>query len=234
MSIALITGCILISLNAESLVQKLADTYRGFYSTSFSDLSEVLSTVNNLPILVLSLVAPIALTIWVSSVLVSWIQSPKVVRKNAFSDPAANWNPGQRWEQMTSINAPLRLLFQLVRMAAVAGVAWYGLVQLVAVAGNATPGDLKFTAAEALAIYPTTLLQICMVIFAFAVIDRLWQQKMWWDSVHMTPEELKKERREIYGDPLLRKKRKQSHRKLISALSATQPSMPGTDKGRSQ
>ncbi|MGB1071635.1 MAG: EscU/YscU/HrcU family type III secretion system export apparatus switch protein, partial [Planctomycetota bacterium] len=69
---------------------------------------------------------------------------------------------------------------------------------------------------------------------AFAVIDRLWQQKIWWDSVHMTPEELKKESRETYGDPLIRKKRKQSHRKLISALSGSLPASLRTDEGKSQ
>jgi len=233
-ALALLTGCILVSLNAQNLTDKFVGFYREFYSASFAALTDVQTVMNDLPMLILGFVAPLALTVWFISLLVSWIQSPKVARKNAFSDPSANWNPVNRWEQMVSVTTPLRLLFQLVRMAAVVGVAWYGLQQLVAVTGNAAAGSPQVTASEVFAIYPGVLIQICMVILAFAVIDRLWQQKMWWDSVHMTPEELKKERRETHGDPLIRKKRKQSHRKLISALSGSLPASMRTDEGKSQ
>ncbi|MGB1071326.1 MAG: EscU/YscU/HrcU family type III secretion system export apparatus switch protein, partial [Planctomycetota bacterium] len=164
-ALALLTGCILVSLNAQNLTDKFVGFYRDFYSTSFAELTDVQTVMNDLPMLILGFVAPLALTVWFISLVVSWIQSPKVARKNAFSDPSANWNPANRWEQLVSVTTPLRLLFQLVRMAAVVGIAWYGLLQLVDVSGNATAGSPQVTASEAFAIYPGVLIQICMVRF---------------------------------------------------------------------
>ena len=233
-ALALVSGCVLIIGYAGDLLSKVVEIYQGFYQVSFHDPEAIRDSLSAVPVLVLQLVAPVALGVWLVSLAVSWIQSPKVARRNAFSEPLTQWSPGARFQELISWKSPLRLSFQLLRILAVLGVTWFGFEKLLTFAENSKSGELFTTAREVFSVYPATLLQVCMVILAFAVIDRLWQQKIWWDSIQMTPEELKQERRDVLGDPLLRKKRKQSHRKLISARSGVIPTEHRVADGRSR
>ena len=52
--------------------------------------------------------------------------------------------------------------------------------------------------------------------------------------MQMTPEELRREQREVQGDPRIRKRRKSAHLQLIKNASATPPAAKEILDGSSQ
>lgn len=232
-ALALTTGCLLIAWNASDLCYQWVEMYQGFYSHNFHDVSTISEIVESLPLLVLRFVAPVALGVWLVSLLVAWIQSPKVMRKDAFFGSVSEWSPAVRWESLFSWKSPGRLLFQAVRIAAVAAVAWLGIEKLGSLAIQTEANSVMSSVKESVSVISATLLQVCMALIVFAVIDRIWRQKQWWDSVCMTREEVQKEQRDLYGDPAIRKRRKKLHRLAIAAMPSKTISLSDTPDGSS-
>ena len=229
-ALALTSGCLLVAWYASDLSGRWIEMYEGFYTDSFHELSAIEEVVKSLPLLILNFAAPVALGVWFVSLLVAWIQSPKVIRKDSFLGSSSEWNPAARWESLFSWKSPGRLLFQAVRIVAVASVAWLGIEKLGTLAIQSEAGSVISAVKQSASVITATLLQVCMILITFAVFDRIWRQKQWWNSVCMTREEVQKEQRELYGDPALRKKRKKLHRSAVASMSAKTAAMSDTQE----
>jgi len=66
----------------------------------------------------------------------------------------------------------------------------------------------------ALALFSTFALPIAAILVTSAAIDYWLEQKFWLARLRMSPQEIKEERREQEGDPLMRRARRRAHEEL--------------------
>ncbi len=238
-AVTLMTGCLVTAWYADKLLFQMIDLLRILFTTGLQNPNSGTETLLGLPWLVTKLVAPVGLTIFGVTLAIAWVQSPRVMRKDLIADSMGDWIPGRRLFDLFSMKTPGRLLFQILKIGVITAIAFFGYEKIVGRIEIAQMNTSAITHGDTLGIILVgiilvTLLQICMALVVFALIDKIYRHKQWWDSVCMTPEELKREKREAHGDPRLRKRRSSEHRSLMNRFANSKSTLKDTHERSSR
>ncbi|OUU20927.1 MAG: hypothetical protein CBC13_09780 [Planctomycetia bacterium TMED53] len=230
----IVVGGLILAWYSDTLLLEMIAAFKSFYSVGLKDPATGNQLLLEVPWLIAKLVAPVCLTIFFTAVAISWLQSPKVLRQEWIATSVSNWKPGQKLFDLFSPMTPGRLLFQLCRIGVISGLALLGYQKIVEQISASAISPTRVPFGDYFVPVSTTLVQISFALILFAVVDKVYRHWQWRNSMQMTPEELRREQREVQGDPRIRKRRKSAHLQLIKNTSATPPAAKEILDGSSQ
>lgn len=175
--------------------------------SSFVDLAGKLLLEAVLPFLGLTIVL---------AILSDFIYSGPVFAPERLTPKFENINPVNTIKNWFSLRTFIELLKSMLKLAVLGAVGWFlvldNLGALLWVPASGVTG-----AASALGTLLRTLLLSAAVIFAFgAGVDLLIQKLLFARDQKMTKDEVKREHKEMEGDPHIKQKRRKLHQELSS------------------
>jgi flagellar biosynthetic protein FlhB len=171
------------------------------------------AAINVLPILLAMAAAALALNL----VQVGFLLAPEVLQPQL-----SRINPLDGAKRLFSIRALVRLAVSLGKLAAVVAVAGISIHAML-------PGFLGLMESSVAAIFQR--IEESVVVLAFqlsgalvtlAILDFLFQRWKHEQDLRMTKHELREELKQMEGDPLIRQRRREAHRKLAQARELQQ------------
>lgn len=180
---------------------------RGFVLAQFHTLAESLAT-SILPLMILMMAA--ALLIGLAQV--GFVVAPDVLRPKP-----ARLNPIEGAKRILSIQALVKLAVSLGKLAVVVAVsAWFitsSLPAFLQMIGY-EPADILAAIKDSAA---TLALSLALALVLLAILDFGFQKWKHEQDLKMTPHEVREELKQMEGDPLVRHRRREAHRKLAQA-----------------
>ncbi|QDT65633.1 flagellar biosynthesis protein FlhB [Calycomorphotria hydatis] len=172
-------------------------------------------------------VLPVLLLMAAASVGINLVQVGFLFSPSALQPKPERLNPVQGLQRIFSIASLMRLgtsLGKLIILVIVAGLMmWWTLPQMTLLS-NAVPAD-TFEFLHSIAVQLAFALAAALVILA--LLDFAFQRWKFEQDIRMTKQEVRDEMKNMEGDPHIRQRRKEAHRKLAEARDMAQ--VPGAD-----
>ena len=108
----------------------------------------------------------------------------------------------------------------VVRFAVICAIAWWSTRRLLASLDAMWRAPLLEQAAFLGGYVIKIALVIGLAIIPFSILDLMWQRFIWRRSLRMSTQEVRQEYKEQEGDPQMKGRRKQIHRKVSTARAA--------------
>ena len=132
-------------------------------------------------------------------------------------------NPANGWTRLFSVSALVKGLLTLLKVAALAGVAYWVLERRAGVITTLSRDRLAGAAPAAWAVIMRLALYMVASIAGVAVLDYIYQRYKFEQQLRMTKEEVKRELKEEEGDPMIKARirqiaRERAKRKMLSEV----------------
>jgi flagellar biosynthetic protein FlhB len=166
-------------------------------------------------------IAPNLLSVILSMMLAAFVwnvvQIGILIAPEALIPQVSRLNPLNGFQRILSTRALMRLAVSLAKLAIVAGIAgWFisGLLpqvtQLIALAPGATLFYMEGSLVR-------LAFQLAAALVALALLDFLYQRWRLEQDLRMSRQEVRDEMKEMQGDPQIRSRRRDAHRKMVQA-----------------
>ncbi len=132
-------------------------------------------------------------------------------------------NPAKGLSRLFSLASLVKAGLMLLKVAALAGVAYLIVEGRAGVLTSLSQGPLAWSVAAAWAIVLRLALFLAAAIVGVAILDYIYQRYQFEQSLRMTKEEVKRELKEEEGDPLVKARlrqiaRERTRRKMLAAV----------------
>ena len=162
-------------------------------------------------------VAPFILILVTAAIFINIVQVGVMVTPDSLSPKLSRLNPIEGIKRLWSMRAVVRLLGSLAKLGIVVAVAGLFITW-------AFPTFLGLSDTGAVAILREIhgslvrlAFQLALALFALALLDFGFQKWKHEQDLRMTKQEVREEMKQMEGDPHIRQRRRESHRKLAQA-----------------
>ena len=160
---------------------------------------------------------PSLVALWTAALLANVLQVGFLWSPEALTPKPSRLNPVTNAQNILSTRALAKLTASLLKLIALAGLAGWLSVRM-------TPDFLKLPAmpiGEAAAAIGSSIawlaLWLAIALVAIALLDVAFQRWKYSQDLMMTKQEVRDEMKNMEGDPLIRQRRRDAHRKLTEA-----------------
>lgn len=161
--------------------------------------------------------APFVLVLAAAAVFINVVQVGVMVTPDALAPKLSRLNPIEGAKRLWSLRAVARLLGSLAKLAVVVAVAGLFIAWVL-------PACVGLAGAEPVAIlrdiHGTIVrlaFQLALALFALALLDFGFQKWKHEQELRMTKQEVREEMKQMEGDPHIRMRRREAHRKIAQA-----------------
>ena len=165
----------------------------------------------------LTIAAPTLAAMWVAALLANVLQVGFLWSAEAIQPKPARLNPITNAQNILSTRALAKLAASLLKLSALAGLATWLSVR-------ALPGLMMLPSmgvGEAAAAIGTTVgwmaLWMAIALLVLSLADVAFQRWKYAEDLRMTKQEVRDEMKNMEGDPLIRHRRREAHRKIAMA-----------------
>lgn len=160
---------------------------------------------------------PVLLILVAAAILINLLQVGFLITPEAVQPKAARLNPIAGFKRLFSVRSTVKLAVSLAKLALVVGIA-------VLFTASVLPRFLALTGAN-----PKALLQgahssvvelaflLALALVALALLDFTFQKWKHQQELRMSKQEVREEMKQFDGDPHIRMRRREAHRKLAEA-----------------
>lgn len=170
---------------------------------------------------------PILLVLLVAAVVVNLAQTGLLFLPQKLTFDFSRINPLSGFQRLFSAANLVQLLFGLVKLALVAGVAWWALAgrwgEILSMTGMGVPQIARLL----LDVTLNTSLRIAGALLVLALFDYGYQRLRHERDLRMTPDEVREEMKNLQGDPQILARRRQVQRQLV--LNRLKSAVPKAD-----
>jgi flagellar biosynthesis protein FlhB len=166
--------------------------------------------------------APFLLLFVAAAILINIAQVGVMVAPEALAPKLNRLNPIEGFQRLFSLRGLARLVGSLAKMlvvVAVAGLFISGALPLLLELTGAQPPDLLRVVHGHLV---RLAFQLALALFALALLDFGFQKWKHEQDLQMTKQEIREELKTMEGDPQIRHRRREAHRKLTQARELQQ------------
>ena len=166
--------------------------------------------------------APFLLLLVAAAVLVNVVQVGFLLTPEALTPKFSRVNPIEGVKRLFSMRAVIRLFGSLAKLAvvvAIAGLFIQSIMPFFLQLGGAEPAALQKILHSHLV---QLAFQLALALFALALLDFAFQKWKHEQDLHMTKQEVREEMKQMEGDPHIRQRRREAHRKLAQAREMNQ------------
>ncbi len=167
-------------------------------------------------------VLPILLSMAAAALALNLLQVGFLIAPETIQPQLSRINPLEGAKRLFSIRALVRLavsLGKLIVVAAVAGISIYSMLPGIVSLLNTSVGKIFGSIQESIVLLA---FQISSALVLLALLDYLFQRWKHEQDLRMTKHELREELKQMEGDPLIRQRRREAHRKLTQARELQQ------------
>jgi flagellar biosynthesis protein FlhB len=175
---------------------------------------------------ILQLIAPnavgILLVMMLAAFLWNVVQVGILVAPEALMPQFGRLNPLTGLQRIFSTTALIKLAASLAKLAIVVGIAYWsisamfpGFVQLISLEPRVTLFFIEKSIVK-------LAFQLSSALVALAMLDFLYQRWKFEQDLRMSKQELRDEMKEMEGDPFMRQRRREAHRKVAQAREMRQ------------
>ncbi len=162
-------------------------------------------------------VLPGMILLAIAAVVMSVSQVGLLLTPSAISPKFSKLNPFTGIKRMISIQSTVKLFVSFGKLLVVVAVAWLSISSIMseAILLNETEPTVLFGSIHSWVVRLAFQLAIAMLILA--MIDYAFQKWKFEQDLKMTKQEIRDEFKNMEGDPQIRQRRKEAHRKLAEA-----------------
>ncbi|MFQ5733022.1 MAG: flagellar biosynthesis protein FlhB [Planctomycetaceae bacterium] len=167
-------------------------------------------------------VAPLLLVLVAVAVFINILQVGVMVTPDVLSPKLNRLNPIEGVKRLWSLRSVVRLFGSLAKLAVVVAVAGLFIAWVL-------PGFVELSGSQPIAILRgihgmlvRLAMQLALALLALALIDFAFQKWKHEQDLQMTKQEVREEMKQMEGDPHIRRRRRESHRKIAQAREVQQ------------
>lgn len=158
---------------------------------------------------------PIIILVFAVGVTVSFLQvGPLMSLRAVFPKPSV-FDPRTRFLRLFSGWPLLELLVAILKLSVVGCIVWITLKDGMRIVLDSMRSDLQLSMISISKLAVVLWIRVMAALLIFAVGDFFYRRYRFRKEQRMTREELVREHREIYGDPLVRERRERVYRDII-------------------
>jgi flagellar biosynthesis protein FlhB len=165
---------------------------------------------------------PFLASIFVVGFLASFLQVGPLFTVKAISPRASSIDPAKGFQRVFSGWKLADLVIAIAKLVAVGCVAWMAITSDLRGLLSLLQGDAQRSLTMTAKLVTDCCVRIGGVLFLFAVVDFFYQRYRFRKSQKMTREELLREQKETYGDPLIRQHRGRTYQEIIDHATLEQ------------
>lgn len=220
-TVTLICGTVGLYFWLQFIGKELAELFRHFFTAAIKDFNPIPSDVYNLALLVVRelavMVLPIICFIGLCAYLVLKRQVGKLWTTKVFKPKLSKFNPIKGFKRMFfSMDTWVRMAKSVLQAACIGIAPWMILKKEM---GRFS--DLYYTDATGLAGYILStgfrmVLYALIPMIGIAIFDFFYSKWRYEDNLKMSKDEVKDERRQMDGDPMIKSKQRQKMMQMMS------------------
>jgi flagellar biosynthesis protein FlhB len=165
---------------------------------------------------------PFLASIFVVGFLASFLQVGPLFTVKAISPRASSLDPAKRLQRVFSGWKLVDLAFAFAKLVAIGCVAWITIKSDLRGILSLLQGDAQRSLTMTAKLVVDCCVRVGGVLFLFAVADFFYQRYRFRQSQKMTREEVLREQKETYGDPLIRQHRGRTYQEIIDHATLEQ------------
>jgi len=159
---------------------------------------------------------PVIILVFAVAVAASFLQvGPLFSLQAVFSRPSI-FDPRTRLLRLFSGWQLLELLVAILKLAVVGCIVWVTLKDGMRALLDSMRGDLQSSMIGIGKLTVVLWVRVTVALLTFAIGDFFYQRYRFRKERHMTREEVVREQREIYGDPLVKERRQRLYREVVA------------------
>ncbi len=186
------------------------------------DRQSAVALIWSIGITVAGSVVPLMLLVMLGSFLASVAQVGFLFSPEALQPKWERLNPLSGFQRLFSLQSAMRLVGSFIKIAAVAAVAYSYLASHQDEFQSLAQQDLPILLMTAGRSYCELGFSLAITLVSLAILDYGYQ---WWQherDLRMSKQEIREESKEMDGNPQMRARRKEAHRKLAEARDVSQ------------
>ncbi|HET6425775.1 MAG TPA: flagellar biosynthesis protein FlhB [Planctomycetaceae bacterium] len=210
----------------ETFIRLMRGTLQGDALTTL-DRSSAVALIWSLAFTTAAAVLPVMLLVMVGSLAASLAQTGFLWSTEALQPKWERINPLSGFQRLFSLQAAMRLVGSLIKITAVAAVAYSYLTAHQDEFQSLAQQDLPILLVTAGRSFCELGFSLAITLVALAILDYGYQ---WWQherDLRMSKQELREEMKSMDGDPHIRARRREAHRKLAEARDLSE--VPNAD-----
>ncbi|HEY3244212.1 MAG TPA: flagellar biosynthesis protein FlhB [Phycisphaerae bacterium] len=172
-------------------------------------------------------IAPLLGIAFVLALAVTAAQVGWLLTLHPLTPTLAKINPLNGLRRLFSARALVTLALNTIKLALVAGVAWWTIHGQIQAILAAIETDHAVLLARAAGLTYTLGVRLALLLVVLAIVDYVYQRYRHERDLRMTKEEVKEELRRMEGDPVLKRRRRQIQMQL--ALQRVRSAVPKAD-----
>ncbi len=174
----------------------------------------------------LQLIAPNALAVLLAMMVAAFVwnvvQVGFLVAPDVLAPEFGRLNPLAGLRRIFSMAAVVRLAVSLAKLAIVGGIAVWSIGGMLPLFAQLTAIEPRVTLFYIEGSLVKLAFQLSSALVFLALVDFLFQRWRFEQDLRMTKQEVREEMKEIEGDPLMRQRRREAHRKVAQARELLQ------------
>jgi flagellar biosynthetic protein FlhB len=160
---------------------------------------------------------PVMLSLAAAALVFNLMQVGFLTAPEVLQPKLSRLNPLEGAKRIYSIQALVKLGISLLKLIVVCLVAWWFVARTLPLMLSLTGAESGVILHSVQKLTTDLALQLAAVLFALGVVDFWYQRWKHEQDLRMTKQEIREEMKEMEGDPHIRQRRRETHRKLAQA-----------------
>ena len=218
-ALVLFVGLVLMRVWGGGLVERLGETMVAWLESAARDdltRADAMQLGIDVGFRYLSLVLPIVGAVLVTGAGASVLQTGFLVSAHPLKPDLSRISPLSGAKRLLSRRGLIDLVRSVGKIALIGTIFWVSLTDQIDTIAALPLGDIQAAWGTVAGLAFDVAIRAIILLLVIAVFDLWWQRRVHRRELRMSTQEVKRERKDMEGDPLLRSQQRQRQRELAS------------------